>query len=456
VTGPRAAVLGLTALGALLRFSTLGVQHLWLDEAVTQGLMQLNLHDLLTTLPASESTPPLYYLVARAWVVVFGSGEVGLRALSALAGTLTIPVAYSVGSTLASREAGLVTAALAAVSPALVWYSQEARAYALLVLLCALSLLFLARALRGGGRPAVAWWAVTSMLAVLTHYFAGFLVAGEALWLLAAHPERRISSVAVGAVGVCCVALLPLAVHQSDQGNLDFIERTPLAGRIADIGELFLAGPNGERLPFALPLLAALTLVALVLVLAADAPRRRAVRAPALLTLAGVAAPVLLALLGPDYVLSRNFLPFWLPAAFVVAAGLSAGHRARMGVAVGGAVVAASIWVVLTVTFDRTLGREAATAGLVPDGVDASEEHIAPRVAYAVADRGEAARAMAPCPGRYRATSGGAVWLSSGADEPLPEASTRFSRRGKSARASPPSGDDGILSVYAICVRPLD
>ena len=78
--------------------------------------------------------------------------EYGLRSLSALAGVATVPVAYLIGAELRGRRAGLMAAALVAVNPMLLWYSQEARAYALLVLLCArLDALLLPRRAR---RPA--------------------------------------------------------------------------------------------------------------------------------------------------------------------------------------------------------------------------------------------------------------------------------------------------------------
>ena len=74
-------------------------------------------------------------VLAWLWVQAFGTGEVGLRLFSAVAGVATVPVVYAVGRTLASRRIGLVAAALAATSPYLVFYSQEARSYALFALL---------------------------------------------------------------------------------------------------------------------------------------------------------------------------------------------------------------------------------------------------------------------------------------------------------------------------------
>ena len=68
----------------------------------------------------------------------------------------------------------------------LLWYSQEARAYALLALLCALSLLYFVRALRRGEpRATSSLWGVASALALATHYFAVFPIVAEAVWLLA-------------------------------------------------------------------------------------------------------------------------------------------------------------------------------------------------------------------------------------------------------------------------------
>ena len=72
-----------------------------------------------------------YLLVAWPWAKVFGTGEVGLRSLSAGLGVGLVPLIYLCGNELVSRRAGLVAAAFAAVNPFMVWYSQEAREYML-------------------------------------------------------------------------------------------------------------------------------------------------------------------------------------------------------------------------------------------------------------------------------------------------------------------------------------
>src|SRR6186997_646624 len=157
-------VVALTLLGAVLRFPTLDRQSFWLDELVTASLLDRSLGGALGEIPRTEATPYLYYVVAWLWSSVFGLGEVGLRSLSALAGTATIPVAYGAGVVLVSRRAGLVTAALVATSPFLVWYSQEARSYALFALLGTASVLTFGLALRGDRRWLAGWAVVCALM----------------------------------------------------------------------------------------------------------------------------------------------------------------------------------------------------------------------------------------------------------------------------------------------------
>src|SRR5918997_1019461 len=110
---PLHALAAITALAALVRFATLDVQSFWLDEGVTAHLVRPDLGGMLSAIPDSESTPPLYYLLAWVWSKLFGPWEVGLRSLSALIGTATVPVVYALAVRVASERAGLAAAALA-------------------------------------------------------------------------------------------------------------------------------------------------------------------------------------------------------------------------------------------------------------------------------------------------------------------------------------------------------
>ena len=143
---PLAAI---TLLAAALRLATLDLQSFWYDEAFTPvHVLHPSLLSTLRSVSHTENTPPLWYLLAWADSRVLGTGEIALRLPSALAGIATVPVAWAIGRELADRRAAIVCATLVAVNPLLVWYSQEARAYGLFVLMAALAMLCFVRAER--------------------------------------------------------------------------------------------------------------------------------------------------------------------------------------------------------------------------------------------------------------------------------------------------------------------
>ena len=72
------AVLAITVAGAVLRFAELGHQGLWYDESYTALLVSRSPGKMLGLIPHTESTPPLYYCLAWAWVRVFGRSPAGL------------------------------------------------------------------------------------------------------------------------------------------------------------------------------------------------------------------------------------------------------------------------------------------------------------------------------------------------------------------------------------------
>lgn len=334
------AVVGLTGLAAAIRFSTLGLQSYRHDEAVTAGrVLVAGLPQTMHLVWTGESTPPLYYLLAWLWSHAFGVHEAGLRSLSALFGTATVPVAYLIGRELIGRRTGIAIAAIVAFDPMLVWYSQDARAYALLVLLSSAALLFFLRARRTGAARDLAWWAVFSVLALATHYFAFFPLAIEAVWLLlAARPLRRVLC-AIGGVALAGAALAPIALHQSAGKNNDWIATFDMAGRLRETGISFFVGEAG-LLKHALAPIALFAVAVGLLLLRGGVREKRG----ALVALAIGGGSILLALtfaaMGQDFVLERNLLPALIPLALVGAAGIAAPRAGWLGAAVGVALVA--------------------------------------------------------------------------------------------------------------------
>src|SRR4051794_8387674 len=88
------AVVAITVLAALLRFLWIDSKGYWQDEALTLLHNRESFGGMLDAVLNTETTPPLYFVLAWLWDKPFSSGEAGLRALSALLGTAAVPAAY--------------------------------------------------------------------------------------------------------------------------------------------------------------------------------------------------------------------------------------------------------------------------------------------------------------------------------------------------------------------------
>jgi mannosyltransferase len=343
-------VAGLTVLGAALRFATLGVQAYHHDEIVTASrILRTHFWHAMDAVGFSESAPPLYYALAWFWTQVFGTGEWGLRSLSAAAGVATIPVAYFIGRELRDRRAGLVAAALVAVNPMLLWYSQEARSYALVALFGALSLLFCIRALQRGERRDFTWWGVFSALALATHYFAIFPLLAEVLLLARRHGRKAMPGLWV--FGGAVLLLAPLAYHQMSYGHAEWIEKFSLGHRLGETAITFVVGETGDIIgrveqagPALLPLALVGTAVAL-LALRGRREERSAAFAPFAVGAAAIGIPLLSALVpaGKDFVLARNLLPALIPLLMALAVALSVERARRLGTGIAALLLAYSL-----------------------------------------------------------------------------------------------------------------
>ena len=219
-----------------LRFATLGVQSYHHDEVVTASrVLRAGFGHAMHAVWTGESTPPVYYALAWVWTQLVGTGEFGLRSISAAAGVATVPVAYLIGVELRGRRAGLWAAALVAVNPMMLWYSQEARAYALVALFGALSVLYWLRAERRGARRDFVWWGIWSGLAIGTHYFVAFPILAEAVMLLRRRGLRE-SLAGMAILAGCAIAVAPVAIHQTSLGHAEWIGNFTLGHRLGGNG----------------------------------------------------------------------------------------------------------------------------------------------------------------------------------------------------------------------------
>lgn len=255
---------------------------------------------------------------------------------------------------------------LIAVNPLAHWFSQEARSYALFVLVSAVAW---AALLRAAGRPTTQslWiWAVAAVAAAWTHYFGVVLLlvgwTAIAVVLDAGAAGRRrtalrpmVPPAVASAVGVA--ALAPIAINQQSTGMYEAISAVKgLPARIVETPKQFAVGYNAP----AEVLVGALVVLVLVVLVAAGAwPRGgRATRGTVLLGLTGAVwvLPMVPLVGGFDVVLTRNYVLLMPP--LIVLAALGAWRIGRRGAVAVGAVALVQLVILVLVAVTPTYQRE--------------------------------------------------------------------------------------------------
>ncbi len=182
-------------LAALTRFWRLDYHSFWFDEAVSLQWARADASYIWqSTFPLiKDKHPPAYYLLLHAWsnmLEPFGldRNDAALRALGALLGVLTVLGVLLLVRRLSGRPTALLAGVLLALSPVLVWYSQELRMFQPATTAIVWAAYFLLRAWQEPRRPArLGWW--LGMIAAFTfalysYLFAAFVLPAAGLTLV--------------------------------------------------------------------------------------------------------------------------------------------------------------------------------------------------------------------------------------------------------------------------------
>ena len=205
-------------LGLGVRMYGLTGYGIWFDEGYHIALVQLpTVGAMVDALISNPPSDPLYVMLLRAWVGLFGHDNAAVRMLSVLASTSTLPAIYLLGRQAASNTIGLLGALLFALSPYAVELGQEAALYSLAALTTTAALTAGWRwRTTGRGRAA---YMVFAVLAIYSHYVvAVILILFAAFSLHPAAGPRKVSArtwvISNAAIGVLWLPwLAALAVH---------------------------------------------------------------------------------------------------------------------------------------------------------------------------------------------------------------------------------------------------
>ncbi|MCC7207520.1 MAG: glycosyltransferase family 39 protein [Anaerolineae bacterium] len=218
----------LLALAAILAFALfarlwdLTRESFWADEGWTMLLAKgPTLADVVRTL-ADDQHPPLYFALLRPWMDLTGDSEFSARLFSTFWSVFGVAVVYRIAADAFSPGAGLIAALVLALTDNDIMLAREARHYAQMAALGALSSLFYLRHLKRPRRRNGLGWLLSSIALMYTHYLGALLLAVQGLHLLLfARPARRLADM-LFRLALIGVAWLPWAVVFLEQSLIRY------------------------------------------------------------------------------------------------------------------------------------------------------------------------------------------------------------------------------------------
>jgi mannosyltransferase len=399
VTGAVVAI----AVGVVLRFWARS--DMWLDEALTFDIARLPVSQIPGAL-RRDGAPPLYYVLLHYWILVFGTSDEGVRALSGILSCATLPLVWIAGRRIGGRTVAIGAVVLVSTSPFAVRYATENRMYALVVFLTAAGLVALQRALERPAAGNLVAVGLTTSLLLYSQYWAIYLVAVTGLWLAfqawrgpAAH--RRGARAAVLSLVVGCVTFipwLPTFVFQSRHTGTPWAVPADFAALVNAVTSFAGGATNQGRalalLYFALAGLGLFGVAGGIRHIILDLRTRSRARGLAIVTVGTLAVAVVCGYISRSAFQARYASVIFVLLVLLVAMGFAtfSDQRIRAGVmaatvAFGIAGSVPNVWTSRTQAGEvasslATLGRQGDIVAFCPDQLGPSVFHLLPPHRY--------------------------------------------------------------------------
>ncbi len=216
------------------------IEPIWLDECHTAWTVDADDMTEVASRAADGNQPPLYFLLVWLVAQAIGLSEFSLRLVSLVAGSGLLIAAPFFAWKLSNRwSAAVLVAGLIAFDGQFIYYSGEARSYALVQLLGLVQAMLFWRMLplnavdkhAGNGNATLLAWSLLSILLLYCHYTSMWIIAAEAVVILAlSFQERRIPRKFILGLIAIAISLVPrlwnISMVYSRRSNWDSVSST--------------------------------------------------------------------------------------------------------------------------------------------------------------------------------------------------------------------------------------
>jgi mannosyltransferase len=204
----------ITCIGFFLRFYNLGFNSLWLDEASTLNFATIDgaggsFLDIWTYTLQFDPNPPTFVWLEYIIITLFGVSEFTLRLAPAIFGTLTVPLMYFVGKEFIDENGGIIAASAFALSPFLILYSQEARAYSMLLFFITLTTLIYLKAITSEGLKYWILFGIITACSIWVHFYTIIFLGGIILYTLLMYRLKYIKELFISGI-IIIITTIPV------------------------------------------------------------------------------------------------------------------------------------------------------------------------------------------------------------------------------------------------------
>lgn len=292
-------LIAIVLLAGLLRFYRLGTWGFWLDEIYSvRDAFHLTGQDIVQyTGDPKDVYYPLSYALIRLALALLGVNEWSARSVPCLVGIISIPLLYFPVRKMFNSTVGLLAVLLLAVSPWHLYWSQNARFYSLLLLLCNLSLLFFYLGLETDRYKYVIASGALLALAMLTHITAVLILSALVLYFPILKLLRLELPIGFNLKNIIFFSLAPAA-------SVTYLGLTVLGRRPEEVASMQMSG-NPLRMLLGVAFYIGVPLICFALVSLAYFAFIKKSR-PAIFLGVGAVAPILLVAVASFFAVTRN------------------------------------------------------------------------------------------------------------------------------------------------------
>ena len=181
---------------------------LWLDETVSFWVIKDDWNSLFFRARQFQGQSPLYFLLLRCSLLVLGSGELALRALSLIFFFGSAALLFSLSAGMFDRKTGVLSVILFSSIHEVKVSALSARPYSAAVFFGILSFWFLLKWIDSGRKSAGAGFVLATALAFHAHYLFGVIIPVHVVMFFASRKRSEKVSFCAFAGALLLVAAL--------------------------------------------------------------------------------------------------------------------------------------------------------------------------------------------------------------------------------------------------------